>query len=95
MAESNQNPTTTTDAREAQADVDAGRPLNAVTEHTGQFDVRFLLWRTFCSETNTPVDTLPSELQGELKDRWDKMKDSQLHTPTEQTPTPPTGNSGA
>jgi hypothetical protein len=54
--------------------------------------VRFLLWRTFCAETGVAVDTLPSELKGELRDRWDKMKDNELHQPTEANPTPPVSN---
>jgi hypothetical protein len=66
--------------------------FNVVSEHTGQFDVRFLLWRTFCAETGVAVDTLPSELKGELRDRWDKMKDNELHQPTEANPTPPVSN---
>lgn len=91
MAENEQQPSTTSAQREA-ADAEAGKPLNVISEHTGQFDIRFLLWRTFCAETGVAVDTLPSELEGELRDRWDKMKDNQLHQPAEGTPTPPVSN---
>ena len=99
MAENNQQAPTpqqassTTTATETAADAQAGNSLNVVTEHTGQFDVRFLLWREFCTETGVAVDAMPSELQGELKERWDKMKDSQLHKPAEETSTPPVTNS--
>ena len=95
VAENDQQqiPSTTVKAGDAQAtpaQEDAAH--NIVSQHTGQFDVRFLLWRTFCAETGVAVDTLPSELKGEQRERWDKMKDSELHQPTEDTPTPPVGN---
>jgi hypothetical protein len=51
---------------------------NQISDHTGQFDARFLLWRQFCSEYNVPVDTLPSELTGEARDRWDQIKSENL-----------------
>ncbi len=93
MAENKeQQQPSTISARDAVADAQAGAPLNVVSEHTGQFDIRFLLWRTFCAETGTPVEKLPSELEGELRERWDKMKDNQLHQPTEESPTPPVTN---
>ena len=91
MAENEQQPSTT-NAQKETAGAEAGKPLNAVSEHTGQFDIRFLLWRTFCAETGVAVDTLPSELEGELRERWDKMKDNQLHQPTEEKQTPPVSN---
>ena len=51
---------------------------NEISEGTGQFDARFLLWRTFCAENGVPVETLPSDLQGEIKDRWEKLKAEKL-----------------
>jgi hypothetical protein len=54
---------------------------NEVSDETGQYDVRFLLWRKFCSENNVPVETLPGELKGEIKDKWEKMKEDRLHKP--------------
>lgn len=98
MAENNQQqqqPPPSVVASEAQPATPAEQQdatFNVVSEHTGQFDVRFLLWRTFCAETGVAVDTLPSELKGEQRERWDKMKDSELHQPTESTPTPPVTN---
>lgn len=56
---------------------------NVVSEHTGQFDARFMLWRIFCSDNSLAVETLPSELTGEIKDKWEKLKDDQLHKPAE------------
>jgi hypothetical protein len=57
---------------------------NEISEGTGQFDARFVLWRTFCSENDVAVETLPSDLTGEAKDKWEKLKNEQLHKPTEQ-----------
>ncbi len=51
---------------------------NSVSDSTGQFDLRFLLWRQFCAEYNIPVDTLPSQLENEQKDRWEEMKAERL-----------------
>ena len=57
---------------------------NEISEGTGQFDARFLLWRTFCADNDVAVETLPSDLTGETKDKWEKLKNDQLHKPTEQ-----------
>ena len=51
---------------------------NVITDETGQFDARFLLWRTFCDENDVPVETLPSELTGDIRDKWNALKDSKL-----------------
>jgi hypothetical protein len=51
---------------------------NSVSDSTGQFDLRFLLWRQFCAEYNIPVDTLPSQLKNEQKDRWEELKAQRL-----------------
>jgi hypothetical protein len=51
---------------------------NSVSESTGQYDLRFVLWRQFCAEYNIPVDTLPSQLENEQKDRWEEMKAKRL-----------------
>ncbi len=56
---------------------------NEIPEGTGQFDNRFVLWRKFCAETGIPVDTLPSDLTGEARERWEKLKDERLHRPAE------------
>ena len=52
--------------------------MNTINDETGQFDARFLLWRTFCAENNVPVETLPSDLTGDVRDKWDELKDSKL-----------------
>ena len=52
--------------------------MNTITDETGQFDARFLLWRTFCAEHDVPVETLPSDLTGDIRDKWNELKDSKL-----------------
>jgi hypothetical protein len=54
---------------------------NEIPEGTGQFDNRFLLWRKFCADNSIPVETLPSDLTGDAKERWEKLKDEQLRKP--------------
>jgi hypothetical protein len=55
------------------------RPVdNSVSDSTGQYDLRFVLWRQFCSQNNIPVDTLPSQLNDEQKEKWDEMKSKRL-----------------
>lgn len=54
---------------------------NVISDQTGQFDLRFILWRHFCEENNIPVDTLPSQLDGEQKDSWEELKNSRLRSP--------------
>ena len=56
---------------------------NEISDGTGQFDTRFVLWRRFCADNNIPVETLPSDLTGETKDRWEKLKNEQLRKPAE------------
>jgi hypothetical protein len=51
---------------------------NSVSEETGQYDLRFVLWRQFCAQINIPVDTLPSQLTAEQKELWEKMKSKRL-----------------
>jgi hypothetical protein len=51
---------------------------NSVSDSTGAFDLRFILWRHFCDQNNIPVDTLPSQLNDEQKDKWEKMKSKRL-----------------
>jgi len=51
---------------------------NSVSDSTGQYDLRFVLWRKFCGENNIAVDTLPSQLDDEQKERWEEMKQRRL-----------------
>ena len=51
---------------------------NSISDETGQFDLRFILWRHFCQQHNIPVDTLPSQLNGEQKEQWEKLKATRL-----------------
>ena len=62
---------------------DKPKVSNEISDETGQFDTRFMLWRAFCVQNGVPVETLPSELKGEVKDRWEKLKEQQLHRPAE------------
>jgi len=55
------------------------RPVdNSVSDSTGQYDLRFVLWRQFCATNNIPVDTLPSQLNDEQKEKWEAMKQKRL-----------------
>jgi hypothetical protein len=51
---------------------------NEVSDETGQYDMRFLLWRKFCTDFNVPVETLPSQLTNEQREAWDKVKQHNL-----------------
>ena len=51
---------------------------NIISDETGEFDQRFILWRRFCSQNNIPVETLPSQLNAAQRERWDEMKASRL-----------------
>ena len=51
---------------------------NLISDETGQFDLRFMLWRTFCAENGVPVETLPSDLTGDIREKWNAMKDTRL-----------------
>jgi hypothetical protein len=65
MAESNEKPKIT----------------NEISDETGQYDARFILWRQFCTQNNIAVETLPSDLSGEAKEKWEKMKAERLRKP--------------
>lgn len=54
---------------------------NEISDETGQYDVRFMLWRQFCNENGVPVETLPGELTGEIKSKWESLKEARLHKP--------------
>lgn len=51
---------------------------NVISEETGQFDLRFVLWRHFCKLNSIPVETLPSQLTDEQKEGWEELKASRL-----------------
>jgi hypothetical protein len=51
---------------------------NEVSDETGQYDMRFLLWRKFCADNQVPVETLPSQLTSEQREVWDKVKQHNL-----------------
>ena len=62
--------------------MDKGKNLppvdNSVSDSTGQYDLRFVLWRQFCGQYQIPVDTLPSQLNDEQKELWEEMKAKRL-----------------
>ena len=51
---------------------------NIISDQTGQFDLRFVLWRHFCAQNNIPVETLPSQLTDAQKELWEELKASRL-----------------
>jgi hypothetical protein len=51
---------------------------NAISDETGQYDARFVLWRKFCADNGVPVATLPSDLSGEKREIWERLKESHL-----------------
>ena len=51
---------------------------NVISDETGQFDLRFILWRHFCEENDLPVETFSSDLPEELKGEWEKLKATKL-----------------
>jgi len=55
---------------------------NIISDETGQFDMRFVLWRHFCAQNNISVESLPSQLDGEQKEKWEELKASKLRGPT-------------
>lgn len=57
---------------------------NTISDETGQFDLRFILWRHFCTQHNIPVETLPSQLTDDQKDLWEELKASRLRGPSQK-----------
>lgn len=51
---------------------------NEVSDETGQYDMRFLLWRKFCADNGVGVEMLPSQLTDEQREVWDKVKQQHL-----------------
>jgi len=54
---------------------------NTISDETGQFDLRFILWRHFCTQNGIPVETLPSQLKDAQKELWEELKASRLRGP--------------
>lgn len=51
---------------------------NEVSDETGKYDPRFMLWRKFCEDHGINVNSLPSELSGDVKQEWEKLKTEQF-----------------
>ena len=60
------------------ADKKESKVTNQISEETGQYDARFILWRQFCARHNIPVETLPSDLSGEAREKWEELKEERL-----------------
>ena len=54
---------------------------NVISDETGEFDQRFILWRHFCKLNNIPVEALPSQLNEEQRERWEELKSNRLRRP--------------
>ena len=67
------------------ADEKTKKLANEISAETGQFDARFVLWRTFCADNGIPVETLPSDLTGKIREKWEKLKNERLHKPAEKS----------
>ncbi len=63
-----------------------GQPTvpNEISDETGQFDARFLLWRKFCADHGVPVETLPGDLKGDIKSKWEQLKEQRLNKKAEE-----------
>jgi len=51
---------------------------NVISDETGEFDQRFILWRHFCKTHNIPVESLPSQLNDEQRESWEALKENRL-----------------
>ena len=51
---------------------------NEISEQTGQFDLRFILWRHFCAQNKIAVETLPSQLDDQQREKWERLKEERL-----------------
>ena len=61
-------------ARKSNVAEEKPKVTNEISDETGQHDARFLLWRRFCSDNGIPVETMPGDLSGEAKQKWEKLK---------------------
>ena len=55
---------------------------NDISAETGQFDLRFILWRHFCAKNKIPVEALPSQLNAEQREKWEQLKEERLRRPS-------------
>ena len=57
---------------------------NIISDETGAFDLRFILWRHFCQQNSISVDTLPSQLDNDQREKWEELKASRLRGPKQR-----------
>ena len=55
---------------------------NVISDQTGEFDQRFILWRHFCKLYNIPVESLPSQLNEKQRESWEDLKNNRLRRPS-------------
>jgi len=60
---------------------DLPRVDNVISDETGEFDQRFILWRQFCAKNNIPVESLPSQLNAQQRELWEATKKKRLRRP--------------
>ncbi len=51
---------------------------NVISDETGQYDARFMLWRIFCAEHDVAVETMPGDLPADIRAKWDQVKNKKL-----------------
>ncbi len=51
---------------------------NVISDETGQYDARFMLWRMFCAEHDVAVETMPGDLPADIRAKWDQVKNKKL-----------------
>jgi hypothetical protein len=54
---------------------------NEISDETGEFDQRFILWRHFCAKNSISVESLPSQLNDEQRALWEELKIRRLRSP--------------
>jgi hypothetical protein len=66
------------------AEKEIPKVTNEISDETGQYDARFILWRQFCAQNSIPVETLPSDLSGAAREEWEKLKEKRLRKPEKE-----------
>ena len=52
--------------------------LDGQEQAPGPRDVRYRLWQQFCADNNVSVESLPSELETEVRLLWQRLKEESL-----------------
>ena len=51
---------------------------NIISDETGAFDLRFILWRHFCQQNKFRSKHCRASSDGEQKEKWEELKASRL-----------------